>query len=226
MNKINFSDNFKFNFLIFIITTFLVSIITMELLKYSGYHEADSALVKKVSGLALLLKESNEHNEELSNEVHKLEKEIFELKHSIWEINSSDKVKEMYMLAGLTDITGSGAIINISDNETFLKKNKNYANTLQSDDLLRMVNVLKSAGATAISINNQRLVVTSEITNADNNIIINKQKISHPYTIKVIGDFNTINSALNIRGGIVEYLKLFNISVDIKKENKITINSF
>lgn len=226
MNKINFSDNFKFNFLIFIITTFLASIITMELLKYSGYHEADSALVKKVSGLALLLKESNEHNEELSNEVHKLEKEIFELKHSIWEINSSGKVKEMYMLAGLTDVSGSGAIITVSDKETFLKKNKDYANTLQSDDLLRMVNVLKSAGATAISVNNQRLVVTSEITNADNNIIINKQKISHPYVVKVIGDFDTINSALNIRGGIVEYLKLFNISVDIKKENKITINSY
>jgi len=198
----------------------------MELLKYSGYHEADSALVKKVSGLALLLKESNQHNEELSNEVHKLEKEIFELKHSIFEINSSGKVKEMYMLAGLSDITGSGAIITVSDKESLLKKNRDYANTLQSDDLLRLVNVLKSAGATAISVNNQRLVVTSEITNADNNIIINKQKISHPYVIKVLGDFDTINSALNIRGGIVEYLKLFNVSVSIKKDNSITINSY
>jgi len=226
LKKINISENFKFNFLIFMLAAILSGIITMELVRYSGYDETDSTLVKKVSNLANLLKESNQHNEELSNEVLKLEKEIFELKHGISPSGTSKQVKEMYALAGFTDVVGKGAVITITEQNATMNDEKDYANTLQSDDLLRLINVLKSAGATAISVNNQRLIVTSEITNADNNIVINKKKIAPPYTIKVIGDYDIISSALNIRGGIVEYLSLFGVNVNIKKKDKISINSF
>ena len=208
------------------IAAILASIITMELIRYSGYDEVDSAMVRKIESLGTLLKESNEHNEELSKEVLKLEKELFELKHGIMPKGASSQIKEMYQLAGLTEMTGSGAIIVISEQVPTKNQQKDYANILQSDDLLRFVNVLKASGANAISINNQRLVVTSEITNAENCIVINKRKISPPYTIKVLGDYDTIFSALTIRGGIVEYLNLFNIDVDIKKADNITVNAY
>ena len=224
--KIKINDEFKFGFFLFMITAIITSLITVELIRFSGYSDVDSAMVKKIQNLASLLKESNEHNEKLSKEVIKLEKEIFELKHGITQGGTSMQVKEMYSLAGFTNVTGAGAIITITENDDTINKQKDYANTLQSDDLLRFVNVLKASGATAISINNQRLVVTSEITNADNNIVINRKKIAPPYIIKVLGDFDTINSALTIRGGIVEYLSLFNIETDIKKSEKITINSY
>ncbi len=224
--KIRVTDEFKFNFFIFMITTILTSIITMELIRYSGYDETDSAMVKKIESLGTLLKESNKHNEELSKEVLKLEKELFELRHGILPKGASQQVKEMYQLAGMTDITGAGAIIVITEQTPEKNQQKDYANILQSDDLLRFVNVLKASGANAISINNQRLVVTSEITNADNCIVINKKKISPPYKIKVLGDYDTIYSSLNMRGGIIEYLKLFNIDVNVQKVENITINAY
>ena len=208
------------------ITAIMTSIITMELIHYSGYHETDSAMVRKVESLATLLKESNQHNEELSKEVLKLEKEIFELKHGLSPRGTSKHVQEMYQLAGLTDVTGNGLIINITEQPQEKTQKRDYTNILQSDDLLRLVNVLKSAGATAISVNNQRLVVTSEITNADNCIVINKTKITPPYQIKVLGDFDTISSALNIRGGIIEYLSLFNIEINLEKANKLTVKAY
>jgi len=220
------NDEFKFGFFIFMITATVCSIITMEMVNFLGIDEADSAMVKKLSSLATLLKESNKHNEELTAEVIRLEKEIFELKHGISKNVTSKQVQEMYALAGFSDVTGAGAIITITEQPAKMNQQKDYANILQSDDLLRFVNVLKASGATAISINNQRLIVTSEITNADNTIVINKKKIAPPYTIKVLGDFDTISSALSIRGGIIEYLSLFGINVDISKMDKITINSF
>ena len=220
------TEEFKFGLFIFLITTLITTIITMQLLHYAGYSEADSAMVKKIESLATLLKESNKHNDELSKEIISLEKEIFELKHGLSPSGSSKQVREMYQLAGFTDITGAGAIITIREQSPQINQQKDYAETLQSDDLLRLVNLLKASGATAISINNQRLVVTSEITNADNCIVINKKKLAPPYTIKVLGDFDTISSTLSMRGGIVEYLTLFGIDVDIKKSNKITVNSF
>jgi len=201
-------------------------IISMELTSFVGYTDVDSTTVKKISSLAALLKESNQHNEELSQEVLKLEKEIFELKHGISSDGASKQIKELYQMAGMADVTGSGIIITITETNPNMNEQKDYANVLQSDDLLRLINVLKASGATAISINNERLIVTSEITNADNNIVINKKKIAPPYKIKVLGDYDIIYSALTIRGGIVEYLGLFDIDVDIQKKDKITINSF
>lgn len=208
------------------IVALMSCLITREVLRYSGYSEIDSVSIKKIQSLTTLLKESNEHNDKLIQKVNDLEREIFELKHGISASGSSLQVKEMYQLAGFSDITGSGAIITINEAEVDFSAQKDYANTLQSDDLLRFVNVLKAAGATAISVNNQRLVVTSEITNADNNIVINKKKIAPPYQIKALGDFDTMYSALTMRGGIVEFLSLYNIKTEIKKNEKITINSF
>ena len=208
------------------IASILSTIITMEIINYSGYTEVDSAMIKKIENLANLLKESNQNNEQLSKEVLRLEKEIFELKHGISPNGTSKHVKEMYALAGLTDITGAGMVITITEQTPQRNQQKDYANILQSDDLLRFVNVLKSAGANAISVNNQRLVVTSEITNADNCIVINKHKIQPPYEIKVIGDYDTIKPALTIRGGIVEYLNLFSITTDIKKTDNLKILAY
>ena len=219
-------EELRFGFFIYIIVAIVTMLITVELLRYSGYTEADSALVKKIQSLATLLEEANNHNEQLSKEVISLEKEIFELKHGLSNNGKSMKVQEMYQLAGFSNITGEGAIITIKEQDDTLNRQKDYANTLQSDDLLRFVNVLKASGATAISVNNQRLVVTSEITNADNNIVINKKKIAPPYTIKVLGDFDTIFSTLSMRGGMIEYLSLYNIEVDIQKSDKITINAY
>ena len=224
--KITIKEEFKFGFFIFLITAIVSVLITVELLRYLGYSEADSALVKKIQSLAKLLEEANDHNEKLSKEVISLEKEIFELKHGLSGNGTSMQVKEMYQLAGFSNITGAGAIITIKEQDDTINRQKDYANTLQSDDLLRFINVLKASGATAISVNNQRLVVTSEITNADNNIVINRKKIAPPYIIKVLGDFDTLNSSLTMRGGMVEYLSLYNINTDIQKSDKITINAY
>lgn len=224
--KIEIKEELKFGFFIFLITAIVSSLITVEFLRYSGYSEADSAMVKKIQSLATLLEEANTHNEKLSQEVIALEKEIFELKHGLSPNGTSMQVREMYQLAGFSNVTGSGAIITITEQDDKISRQKDYANTLQSDDLLRLINVLKASGATAISVNNQRLVVTSEITNADNTIVINKKKIAPPYVIKVLGDFDTISSALTIRGGMVEYLGLYNIDINIQKADKITINAY
>ena len=224
--KIKVSEEFKFNFFIFMITAILATIVTMELVHYSGYDQADSALVKKIESLANLLQESHAHNEQLSKEVLKLEKELFELKHGISRKGKSLNVQELYALAGLSSIKGNGLVITIFEQIPTKKQPKDYANILQSDDLLRLVNVLKSAGASAISVNNERLIITSEITNADNCIVINKNKIEPPYVIKVIGDYDTISSALLIRGGIAEYLALFGIEIDIQKAEALEVLAY
>lgn len=59
---------------------------------------------------------------------------------------------------------------------------------LRSDLLLSLVNKMKDAGAEAISINGQRIITTTEISLAGNNVNINTVPTAPPYVIKAIGN--------------------------------------
>ena len=52
---------------------------------------------------------------------------------------------------GLTDVTGEGVILTLTDTEDALY-------TYTADDLIQLINELKYAGAEAISINDNRII--------------------------------------------------------------------
>ena len=218
-------ENTKFNIFIFTICMIVSYIITFETVYYSGYTEQDSAVMKKIDNLVTMLNDSNNNNEQLSKEVLKLEKEIFELKHGLKPQEMSPQLKELYEQTGLLDTTGKGLVIYLVEP----KKDKNsedFSGDIQSDDLLKLVNVLHASGAKAISINNERLIMNSEIISAGKNIVINGRTVSAPFTVKVLGDYQTINSALNMKGGIVDYFGLFGITVNIEKHDSLTLPKY
>lgn len=139
-------------------------------------------------------------------------------------ISDLDKYK---IAAGVVDVHGPGIIITIDDPvptgdiiDDISMIMSNY------DQLLNVVNKLKDAGAEAISINEQRITATTEISLAGNNVNINTVPTAPPYTIKAIGDPDTLVSTLTIRYGIIDQLKdkdKYGLQVDIKKKGDITI---
>lgn len=56
------------------------------------------------------------------------------------------------------------------------------------DDLLKLINELNSAGAEAISINDERIVAMSDLFPVSSFILINGERTTSPYEIKAIGD--------------------------------------
>lgn len=131
------------------------------------------------------------------------------------------------MAAGVVDVHGPGVVITIDDPiptgdivDDFSMIMSNY------DRLLSVVNKLKDAGAEAISINEQRIISTTEISLAGNNVNINTVPTAPPYTIKAIGNPDTLMSTLTIRYGILDELKdknKYGLQVDIKKKSDIVI---
>ncbi|MCK7485981.1 MAG: DUF881 domain-containing protein [Bacillus subtilis] len=132
----------------------------------------------------------------------------------------------MHQVAGLTPASGQGIIAKLDDRDVEPKPD-NSSNVISNDglvhseDVLKIVNELKVGGAKAISINNQRLVVTTEITTSGNSILVNGEKLNPPYIIKAIGTPETLDSALKIRGGIVEYLEVFGIKITRKNLKRL-----
>ena len=103
-------------------------------------------------------------------------------------------------MLGITDVEGPGLIITLNEPENLDSDSEEEAKQkISYSELMLIVNYLKDAGAEAISINNQRIVNTTDIVEIGENstfIKINSQRVSPPYEIKVIGDAEYLKSTL------------------------------
>ncbi len=122
---------------------------------------------------------------------------------------------------GLTDVTGQGIEIILTDVDNYeIPKINSY-------DLLLIVNSLKLAGAEAISINDQRIINTTDIVDIqvdyDSYIKINGERILGPYKIKAIGDQRYLESELLGIGGNVNRMQKIGQNAVINQNNEITI---
>ena len=131
-----------------------------------------------------------------------------------------EELQQMNTLLGLTDVHGEGIVITL--------KSKENASAISADDLLIIVNALKFAGAEAISINDERIINTTDIVNIlDGSFVkINGQRILEPYVIKVIGNQSHMESAVTGNGGKVEELQTLGHTATIEKDNDITIGKY
>lgn len=123
-------------------------------------------------------------------------------------------------IAGLTDVKGDGVVITYKD----IEQDESYIGKIDSSKLIELVNELKLAGAEAISINEQRIVNMSDIVDIQVDgvdfILVNKKRVTSPYTIKAIGDQKYLESALTTKTiGFVER----NTNAKIEKQNNIKI---
>ncbi len=92
--------------------------------------------------------------------------------------------------------------------------------------MLKVINELWAAGAEAISINEQRLVVGTEIRCAGPTISVNNAKYTPPYEIRAIGDPKTLEASLKMRGGVIETLQFWGIQATVKTQNTVKIPAF
>ncbi len=133
-------------------------------------------------------------------------------------------IEKYRMNAGLTDLRGPGVEITVKDPPMQDEYDTYSVIVNNSDLLLSLVNKLKEAGAEAISINEIRVVSTTEISLAGNNININATPTASPYHVKAIGDPDTLYNALIIRGGVIDTMKKsYNLTVDMTKQEDVFI---
>lgn len=117
-----------------------------------------------------------------------------------------NEIKEGNKILGLSEVTGNGIVITVDDSKTLNWYDDLNSLVVHDTDLINIVNALKSTGAEAISINDQRIVTTSAIECDGNVVLINGEKIAAPFVIKAIG-FPESLMGVNMIGGYVYYLK-------------------
>ncbi len=137
----------------------------------------------------------------------------------------AEELKNAMLLAGLTDVQGKGITVVLKDSsEETTGSSVNYV--IHDGDLRDVVNELVASGAEAISINGERVSGRSAIRCVGPTVTINNKYFASPFTIKAIGDPDTLEAGLNIRDGVLDIMRAFKIDVTITKSNKIQIPKY
>lgn len=187
--------------------------------------------VAKAKGLEQELRELRAEKDAIMQEYLDLEERLAEIEEENLSddalLQSATKDLEKYKIgAGVVDVIGPGVIVTVDDPvPTEDNPGDGYSTImLRYDLLLSLVNKLKDAGAEAISINGQRIIATTEISLAGDNVNINTVPTAPPYTIKAIGNPDTLDSTLTIRYGIVETMRnTYGLQVEILKQEELEI---
>jgi uncharacterized protein YlxW (UPF0749 family) len=164
-------------------------------------------------------------------DIEKLDQELEAKREQVTANNSEleeaeNQIKQGNKLNGLTDVTGPGVIITLSDSKAEASSVMDSSLLVVHDlDVLSVINELKNAGAEAISINDQRIIPTTAIVCGGNIININGEKIGAPFVIKAIGLPETLANLARPEG-YLSILKEYQIGVELKKSNNITINKY
>ena len=134
----------------------------------------------------------------------------------------NQELERVNLLIGKTDVEGEGITITMQDTTTDSEGN---ILSITNDDLNKIVNELKLAGAEAISINDERIINMSDVfmTNDNTLMLVNGQRIIAPYVIKAIGDQTYLESTLVGKGGSIDELKKQGYDITVEKSNKIKI---
>ena len=99
--------------------------------------------------------------------------------------------------------------------------------SIKAEDLVYIVNYLKDSGAEAISINDERIVNTTDIADVGDAVKINSKYLrTDTYTIKAIGNSSYLESSILGKGGYAEQLSTTGIKTEIEKLDKVEISKY
>jgi len=142
------------------------------------------------------------------------------------------RLDEARLKAGLVPLEGPGIVFTLTDRNEALELAKksgaeiDYWNYLVHDtDVLHLVNELKVAGAEAISLNDERIVSTSDIKCGGYIVFVNGTRLGAPYTIKAIGDPTTLEEAIKT-GPTYASLESAEYPMTIKRQDKLVIPAY
>lgn len=131
------------------------------------------------------------------------------------------------LLAGITPVRGPGLVITLSDSKKPpVQGDDPRLFIIHDEDILKLVNVLRAAGAEALSVNGERLLASTEIHCAGPAISVNNTRIAAPFVITAIGNTAAMESSLRMRGGIVETLGYFGMEIAITQHSTLEVPGF
>jgi uncharacterized protein YlxW (UPF0749 family) len=120
-----------------------------------------------------------------------------------------ETLKELKNDIGLSSAKGGGVEIKLNDGFFVNRENIEEIDQslVQASDLRDIVNLMRSAKATAISINDQRVIASTPISSVGNTIMVNNYHVLPPFNVVALGDPELIMPLLSGEGSLPDLQK-------------------
>lgn len=178
-----------------------------------------SALVAMLTRSQAQLEQQGAEIERLRARLAQYEEEVARERGLVRELQASR------ILLGTVAVTGPGIELEVADSTMRASAGPGGEELFVVHDLqlLQIANELWAAGAEAIALNGQRLTMGSAIICSARLIEVNGVAIASPFVFHAVGDRDKLVSALSIRGGVLDGLRLLEFPVKLTPKEEITI---
>ena len=192
---------------------------------------ADATNASRLETLQNLYNELMDQKDGLADQVEQLQSELALYRD---QAASGDEGSEalraeldkLEITAGLTDVEGPGVTVILEDSSSTNVTGDEADYLIHDNDLLSVINELRSAGAEAISLNGERLLATSEVRCTGAVVTVNGRRYAAPYVIFAIGDPDTLYNAVTMRNGVVDVLSQWGITVKVTPSDLLLIPKY
>lgn len=210
------------------VISFIIVLQFKSVMKNTGLS---SMQLQRIEDLQKELIKEKENNVDLNRQLIQANSNLETYRENARENDAGSKaiaeeLSNAMLLAGLTDVEGAGITVVLKDSAESAAKTSPANYIIHDRDLRDIVNELVASGAEAISINGERISGKSAIRCVGPTITINNNYYAPPFTIKAIGDPETLEAGINIRDGVVDVMRAFKIDVTVTRSNKIQIPKY
>ncbi len=172
-----------------------------------------SILVDSSTEQATILNGLVESNAALRKEIYTLEQQLAQYQGGSAEGNIqtlAGDLNQIKVVNGLIEVSGPGVELTLGG-------------PLAPEELQDVINELRNAGAEAIVLNGQRVVVNSVVTLSQSGASLGDVPLTAPYRFTAIGDPDTLAKAVDRKGGLVPALLANHpgLQMDMQKRDKL-----
>ncbi len=175
----------------------------------------------RVSDLVEEVLQERSNNEKLQQRIDDLSSELAAFdSEARTDRDAMEKMQQDTMaarvIAGLETVKGSGLLIELDAGGD---------RVIEDRHMLELINELRASDVQAMSINDERIVATTEIRKAGRYIMVNGRQLVTPYVIKAIGDPGKMENSLRLLGGIMEKFALYSFEVTLTEHENIIVSA-
>lgn len=207
--------------------------ITLQIRSVSqNQAQAQSPEILRAETLQKDVNALQEQNKDLETQLARARADLDEIRNAAGDTDKTAEILRQQLeqterFAGLTELSGPGVVVTVHDKhnpgaDASVSPEKYM---VHEEDLMKIINELRDAGAEAISVNGERVVAMSEIRCAGSTVSINNNRYNAPFVITAVGKAEDLNYALTMRKGVVDLLTPY-IDVKVQVQTNVTVPAY
>lgn len=168
--------------------------------------------------LVQVLTDLNKQNEQLTQEINDQEALLRSLQSGSTQdanLAALNRADALGMLAGTKTVAGPGVVISLTGDRS----------AINAFTLLDAIQELRDAGSLAIQINSVRVAANTWFVDTVGGVSVSGKVLNPPIVIKVIGDPQTMETAMLIPGGFSQTVIANGGDIQIQKNNNVEIDA-